>query len=304
MLRAAWRDLNHAVEEFGAGAHVSRYQLQASWGELVGSRLAQHSQPYKMQGRTLLVVTRGPIWSQELMIQQGGILPAIQQRFPKLKVQGLRCRVGTLRSHGETPAPPPPPELTRIPLSPAVERRIEGLASQVTDPDLRRSFRRALRQQEKRKIWLRDQGAIECMDCGALQELRVCRGCIQEDRRRRRQLLFQLLGREPWITYQEAADQIRPLTQGDFHQARRQLLSIQLRNFYELRADLKEGQPLPSGLRQLLVQICMLSTATPWDQLQDKHVKYSLGKIWGQAYIDDKAPVPRPKFTFQNTNKK
>lgn len=304
MLKAVWRELNRAMDDFGAGAQVSRYQLQASWGELVGTRLAQHTQPFKMQGRTLVVVTHGPIWSQELMIQQGGILPAIQQRFPKLKVQGLRCRVGTLRSHGESPPPPPPPELTKIPLSPATERRIEELAAQVTDPDLQRSFRRALRQQEKRKLWLRDQGAIECMECRALQELRVCRGCMQEDRRQRRQRMFQLLGREPWITYQEAAEQIRPLSQGDFHQARRQLLSIQLRNFYVLRADLKEGQALPSGLRQLLVEICMLSTATPWDQLQDRHVKFSLGKMWGQAYLDDKAPPPRPKYTFQNNNKR
>jgi hypothetical protein len=238
-----------------------------------------------------------------MMLQQESILQTIARRFPKLKVGQLRCRVGTLR--GQTPAEPAAsaPDLSAIELPASVEYRISKVADEVSDPQLRQSLLKALRQKEKRDQWLRQQGALACRDCGALQDLRTCRGCRLEQRRQRRQQLFQLLGRQPWITYQEAAEQIQPLRQGEFHTTRRQLLSVLLLNFYQERALLTAAQPLPPGLRHLLLQICMISTATPWDQLQDRHIRFSLGKTWGQAYLDDKAPPPweRKKPWEKNT---
>ncbi|MBT9583006.1 DUF721 domain-containing protein [bacterium] len=281
-----------AVEDLGAAPKLARYQLQACWPELVGPTLAQHCTPQRLQGRTLWVLTRAPIWSQELMLQQQSILEKISHRFPKISLEHLRCKVGTLRSQVQPPPPPPAEDLSAIVLPQSVEYRLNKLADEVHDPQLRQSLLRALRQKEKRDQWLRQQGAIACQNCGALQARRTCTGCRQEQRRQRRQQLFQLLGRQPWITYQEAAEQITPLRQGEFHTTRRQLLSILLLNFYQERALLQTGQELPPGLRHLLLQICMISTSTPWDQLQDKHVRYSLGKTWGQAYLDDKAPPP------------
>lgn len=298
MLKPAWKDLMPAVDELGAGNQVSRYQLQASWAEFVGPQLAQHSQPQKMQGRSLLVLTRGSIWSQEIMLLQGTLVPAIRKRFPRLPIEAIRCRVGTLRGDSGPAPERATPDLTQIELPATVTHRLEQLAAEIADPGLRESFLRAVIQQEKRKTWLRQGGAIECLNCGQLQDFRLCRGCLQEDRRQRREALFKILGRRPWSTYEEAASQIRPLSQGDFHQARRHLLSNLFRDFWEQRALLKEGEPLPSGLRHVLLDICMLSTATPWDQLQDRHVLYSLGKIWGRAYLDDRAPPPRPKTMF------
>ena len=295
MLRPVWPSLSQAVDDLGVAPKLSQYQLQACWSEMVGESLGKHSAPMRVQGRILWVLTRAPGWSQEMMLQQESILQAISQRFPKLNVRQLRCRVGTLRHQVQEPTPPAKQDLRAISLPSSVEYRIQKLAEEIADPELRQSMVRALRQKEKRDLWLRQQGALTCSECGALQDQSICRGCRQQRGRDRRQKLFQLLGRQPWITYPEAADQIPSLRQGEFHTARRQLLSILLMNFYQERALLTTGQVLPPGFRHLLLQICMLSTATPWDQLQDKHVRYSLGRTWGQAYLDDKAPAPYDK---------
>lgn len=295
MLNQARRNLAQAVDELGVTGKLSRYQMQVCWPELVGSTLAQHSQPQRLQGRTLWVLTRAPAWSQELMMQQSAILEALARRFPKLKLEQLRCRVGTLRQTAPPPPVQPPEDLSAIELPASVEYRLARLTEEVRDPQLRDSMLRALRQKERRDLWLRQQGALACRECGALQDLRTCRGCRQERRRQRRQQLFQLLGRQPWLNYQEAADQLPHLRQGEFHTARRQLLSILLLNYYQERAVLTEGQPLPGGLRHLLLEICMLSTNTPWDQLTDRHVRYSLGRTWAKAYLEDRAPAPYDK---------
>lgn len=293
MLRPLWAGLGEAVDEMGATARLSRFQIQARWPELVGPRLAQHSQPQRLQGTNLWIVTEGPVWSQEITLRQDVIIQAIRRRFPKLRVGGLRCKVGTVRREWqEAPPSTPQVDLAAVELPPSVVARCQQLAEEVQDPKLRESLLRAMLQKEKRDFWLRQQGAVACRQCGALQELRCCRGCRQEIRRQRRQKIFQFLGRQPWATFQECLTAVDGVKQGEFHTARRQLLSLLRLQFYAMRENLPKGSALPVGLRQVLVEICMLATATPWDQLQERHVRYALGKTWAQAYLQDFAPGP------------
>ena len=295
MLRPLGPSLAPAVEELGVTQKLARFQIQASWPELVGPRLAPHCAPQKLQGRTLWLRVRAPVWSQEIMLLQDSILGAISRRFPRLRVEQLRCQVGVVVPNlGEAPAPVPE-DLSAIELPRSVEFRLERLAAGVDDPDLRASFLRALRQKERRDVWLRSQGAMPCQLCGALQERRLCLGCRQQRGRERRQKLFQLIGRQPWVTYAEAQLNLPHLRQSEFHTARRQLLSLFLLSYYQQRDVLAAGAVLPPPLRNQMLQICMLSTQIPWDQLQDRHILFSLGKTWGTAYLEDKAPPPFDK---------
>ncbi|MBX3169159.1 MAG: DUF721 domain-containing protein [Candidatus Eremiobacteraeota bacterium] len=295
MLRPLGLSLAPAVEDLGITQKLARFQIQACWPELVGARLAPHCTPQKLQGRILWLRVRAPVWAQEIMLAQDSILTSLARRFPRLRVEQLRCQVGVVVPIlGEGPAPASD-ELSAIELPRSVEYRLERLAAGVEDPDLRASFLRALRQKERRDVWLRSQGAMPCQLCGALQERRLCLGCRQQRGRERRQKLFQLIGRQPWVSYAEAQMHLPALRQSEFHTARRQLLSLHLLNYYQQRDVLETGVLLPPALRHLMLQICMLSTQIPWDQLQDRHIYFSLGKTWGTAYLEDKAPPPFDK---------
>lgn len=295
MLTPLWKSLATSVEEMGVSQKLARFQIQACWPELVGARLAPYCAPQKLQGRTLWVRVRAPVWAQELILQQDRILEAVLKRFPRLRVEQLRCQVGVVVPQLASEPPAPIEDLSTIVLPKSVEYRLSKLASEVEDPDLRASFLRAIRQKERRDIWLRTQGAVACAVCGGLQDRRLCDGCRLERGRERRRKLFQLIGRQPWVAYSEACLHLPALRQAEFHTARRQLLSIFLMSYYQERDVLLTGQPLPAGLRNLMLQICMLSTSTPWDQLLDSHIRYSLGRTWGKAYLEDKAPVPFDK---------
>lgn len=295
MLKPLGPSLAPAVEELGVTQKLARFQIQACWPELVGPRLAPHCTPNKLHGRSLWLRVRAPVWAQEIMLMQDSILAALARRFPRLRVEQLRCQVGVVVPNlGEGPAPVPE-DLSVIELPRSVEYRLEKLAAEVEDPDLRQSFLRALRQKERRDVWLRSQGAMPCQLCGGLQERRLCLSCRQQRGRERRQKLFQLVGRQPWITYAEAQTHLPALRQSEFHTARRQLLSLFLLSYYQQRDVLAEGVVLPPPLRNQMLQICMLSTQIPWDQLQDRHIHFSLGKTWGTAYLEDKAPPPFDK---------
>ena len=289
------RSLAPAVEDLGVSQKLARYQIQACWPELAGPRLAPHCSPQKIQGRVLWLRVRGPVWAQEVMFAQDRILTSLADRFPRLRLEQLRCQVGVVVPTVVDNPPQIPEDLSAIVLPRSVEYRLERLAAEITDDKLRHSFLRAMRQKERKDSWLRSQGALPCQLCGALQDRRLCLSCRQERNRERRRKLFQLIGRQPWITYAEAQMNIKALRQSEFHTARRQLLSLFLLNYYRERDLLTAGMPLPGGLRNQMLQICMLSVQTPWDQLQDRHIRYALGKTWGTAYLEDKAPPPFDK---------
>ena len=295
MLRPLGPSLPPAVEGLGVTQKLARFQIQACWPELVGPRLAPYCAPQKLHGRTLWVRVRAPVWSQEIMLLQDSILNAIHKRFPRLRVEQLRCQVGVVvPTFTESPVAVPE-DLSAIELPRSVEYRLERLAEGVDDPDLRASFLRALRQKERRDVWLRSQGAMPCQLCGVLQDRRLCIGCRQERDRERRRKLFQLIGRQPWVSFAEAQSHLKALRQSDFHTARHQLRSLFLLSYYQQRDVLEAGVVLPPALRNLMLQICMLTTQTPWDQLLDRHIYFSLGKTWGTAYLEDKAPPPFDK---------
>lgn len=289
------RSLAPAVEELGVTQKLARFQIQACWPEMVGPRLAPHCSPQKLQSRTLWVRVRAPVFAQEIMLLQDGILTALGRRFPRLRLDKLRCQVGVVVPTLPETGPSVPEDLSAIPLPPSVEYRLERLASEISDEKLRQSFLRAMRQKERKDVWLRAQGAMPCQRCGALQERRLCLSCRQERNRERRRKLFQLLGRQPWISFSEAQMHLKALRQSEFHAARRQLLSIFLLNYYRERDLLTVGQALPGSLRNQMLQICMLAVQMPWDQLQERHIRFALGKTWGIAYLEDKAPPPFDK---------
>lgn len=288
-----------AVEELGVGQKLARCQLQACWPELVGSTLAINCSPQKIQGQILWIRVRAPIFAQEIMLRQDSILTAILRRFPRIRLQQLRTQVGVVIPVISEEPIPVVHDLRDIVLPRSLEYRLELLASEIEDADLREAFLRALRQKERRDIWLRSQGALPCQVCGALQEYRRCTACLQELARDQRRKLFQLLGRQPWIAYSEAQLYLKTLRANEFRIARQQLLSLYLLNYYRERDLLVAGQPLPASLRNQMLQICMLTVQTPWDLLQDRHVRYALGKTWGSAYLEDKAPPPFDQSRFK-----
>jgi len=77
----------------GAAEQSGRGIDRETWRQLLGDRVAQRSEPERLQGKTLTVVVASSVWAQELSL----LAPEIIERLQKaqFEVETLRWRVGT-----------------------------------------------------------------------------------------------------------------------------------------------------------------------------------------------------------------
>lgn len=154
------------------------------WPHIVGEQMARASEAQKIQGGTLVVVTRSSVWSQEFSFQKPTILRKYKDRLGKEFVKDLRFVVGAVRGIPPSPASrvPPEEEIRRIRLEAAEIERIRH-ASESEDPELTQAIRRALTHEAQLRAWQLQHGARECPRCGAAYRTshHLCPACRQDE---------------------------------------------------------------------------------------------------------------------------
>ena len=80
------------------------FDLSQVWTDLLGSVIAQKTEPMTLRHSVLTITTKSPAWTQELQLMKQEILEKINQRFPLLHIQDLRfqhqSRIGQLTPKG------------------------------------------------------------------------------------------------------------------------------------------------------------------------------------------------------------
>ncbi len=107
------------------------------WRQLMGERIASHSQPEQLSEGRLTLLVSSPVWSQELTLLSADLLKRLVDAG--FAVRELRCRVGALPKPEARPraraALPPPAELP-----PELSASLDA----VSDPELRELMRRTI----------------------------------------------------------------------------------------------------------------------------------------------------------------
>ena len=292
--------LPQAVEGLGVTQQLKRFRLQALWQEAVGELLAGQAEPTSIKGDLLFVRTAGPSWSQEIQLRQSDILQRLRKIMPDVALAGLRCRVGRL-SHDQPvrrAADSRPIEWEQYRVDPQRLQQIEGIVSELDDPDQAARVRRFLVQLERRRLWAAEQGWNNCRLCGAFHPdpAELCPSCRLERLRRRREKLLRLLGRRPWVSHQDLLADLPELTSREYFQARLRLRSLWQESCRKGLWELPAGVALPGRIRERMLDLCMVATGVPFQQLHRKHVIYALGKVIGEAYLTDRTP-PREELS-------
>lgn len=288
--------LPQAVESLGATQQLKRFRLEALWQEAVGEMLAHQAEPTSIKGDLLFVRTAGPSWSQEIQLRQFEILERLRKLMPEAELKSIRCRVGRL-SH-EPPVKrakekDDAPSWDRYVVDPGRLAEIEAIVGELKDPEQAERVRRFLIQLERRRLWSAEQGWRSCRVCGAFDPdvVELCPGCRLEKGRERREKLLKLLGRRPWASHQDMLQHFADLSGREYFQARLRLRSLWLEMARNGMRELPAGAKLPARIRQKLLDLCMIASGVPFQQLQRKHVVYALGKVIGEAYLTDKNPT-------------
>jgi predicted nucleic acid-binding Zn ribbon protein len=82
--------LENLLKKKRFGAQIQRHRVFENWEAVVGDSLAEHAQPQKIQGRTLILSVDHPAWIQELQFLKEPLIRKIQAAYPDTRIDNLR----------------------------------------------------------------------------------------------------------------------------------------------------------------------------------------------------------------------
>lgn len=136
------RKADELIEKFldslgnkGGSVYVDLFK---SWNQIAGDRLAAHAQPVDVNGKSLVVQTDHPGWSQMVIMNRSRILKQLARRFPELGLTGITVHLASdlhsAESH-DTADTPLPVENAPAPRPPSADET-EAL-EKIADAELR-----------------------------------------------------------------------------------------------------------------------------------------------------------------------
>lgn len=115
------------------------YHVFDVWEEVVGPRVARHTQPKRFQGHVLWVTVDTTVWMQQLTFLEGKIKKKLNQAMGSQIIQKIRFQIGELTSlPKEQPESARSPEWWEAPIEESVKKNIEKEVAVLNDEELKK----------------------------------------------------------------------------------------------------------------------------------------------------------------------
>ena len=194
------------VASLGQGKAYQTQLLMYYWEDVVGSSIASHVRPVRMDFRTLFLSADAPVWANELRYMERKLIDKINAFVCEELVREIRfCSPGNKGNVVRREKEDQPPET----ISPKKEEyeKSSSFVSEIENESLRLAASRALAQDFARRRSLREQGWHTCLSCDRLvpAKEKYCVFCGQRKREEKEKDVRQLLLREPWLHGYEAS---------------------------------------------------------------------------------------------------
>lgn len=125
---------------------LNRHRLFGFWDEAVGREVAAHARPKVIRKQVLHVEVTNSVWMQQLHLQKGYLLDALNKRLAPDTLTDIRF---TLNFRATFAEPPPPPTTPSPPLDPVKLAEFEQLLASIKDEEVRACLK---------SIWVAQQG--------------------------------------------------------------------------------------------------------------------------------------------------
>ena len=86
------RALQDSLERQGLVRRIREQEVLQRWNELVGTAIANHSQPTRLRNGILWIEVRDATWRQELTMMRSGLVEKINQALGAAVVREIRFR--------------------------------------------------------------------------------------------------------------------------------------------------------------------------------------------------------------------
>ena len=178
------------LKRLGVAARCREQQAILIWPEVVGEANARRSWPERVQDGVLSVVAASPAWAQELALLKGQIMERLRERLGADIIKDIRFSAGRRhlprRAREPKGARPRRPSLAELAVDREVAAQIDGLVTEIDEPELRERVHKALLRLARVRAWRVRHGWRRCESCGGLHRARgkTCPVCHGESRHR------------------------------------------------------------------------------------------------------------------------
>lgn len=188
------------VSSLGQGKAYQTQLLIYHWEKIVGSSIAGHVRPVRMDFRTLFLAADAPVWANELRYMERDLIDKInafvcEELVREIKFCSPKEQGNTRRYEKEEPLPE-----KIIPKKEEYEKT-SSFISEIDNDALRLAASRALAQNFARRRSLKEQGWHTCASCDRMVPLEetYCVFCGQQKKEEKENDVRKLLLSQPWL---------------------------------------------------------------------------------------------------------
>lgn len=176
------------LKRLGVAARCREQRAILIWPEVVGEANARRSWPDQVRDGVLSVIAANPAWAQELTLLKGQILERLRERLGSDIIKDIRFSASRRRARRPAHAPQRPrakgPALAEVVVDREAAAQIDGLVTEIEDPEFRERLRKALLRLARLRAWRARHGWRRCESCGGLHRARgkacpVCQGEVR-----------------------------------------------------------------------------------------------------------------------------
>ena len=82
--------LKRLIKKQGMEEEINQQKATDVWGEAVGKKINEHTEPVEVRFGVLTVKTSNPVWRQELQFQKRSIVNSINKKLKKTTIKDIR----------------------------------------------------------------------------------------------------------------------------------------------------------------------------------------------------------------------
>lgn len=136
--------LNQTMEELGLKRGIENAKALTCWEEVVGDKIAAHSQAFKVKKGTLFVTTTSPTWAQELSLMRKELIKKINKHTTQDKIYEIRFVARGVNPKDKSDFNKNLESLENTPLTKVDINEIEKTIAELKDQELKERLKRVL----------------------------------------------------------------------------------------------------------------------------------------------------------------
>lgn len=276
--------IKRTLKGLGLQEAYRRHRALSLWEKVCGKEVAAVTMAESIKSGVLFVATKDHIWAAEL----SNFTLKFTERFNRLLGREMVRKIRfapkpTLfvkdKKKKKSEYDPQSAELSK-----KDEKKVQEWTKDLKDEKARALVQKLLAEKFKYESWMKKHGAAQCFKCGVLIEKgrSFCFFCTLEMEENNVKLLGEAIEETPWITFQEAAQKITPLSFSVFRDVKDRIVNALHKEIVGLMET--AGKSRERETKSKIVTLAMMKAEKKPAELKDEVLIENLSPFMYEYY--------------------